>query len=153
MMLDAAQRRDPLADQPPRLRSERVLGRHRRKTWARLLTDKLLPLQNRAIQGRYSPGSTFKIAVAVAGLEEGIVTPETRMFCPGGGTFYGRYFKCHVGGPHGSVDLRHAIEKSCNVYFYTVGNRLGIDRLHKWATALGLGVMSGIDLPHETSRA
>jgi penicillin-binding protein 2 len=119
------------------------------KTWGRLLTDPLRPLQNRAIQGRYSPGSTFKIAVAVAGLEEGIVTPEFRAFCPGGATFFGRYFKCHVGGPHGSVDLRRAIEKSCNVYFYTVGNMVGIDRLHKWATALGLGMMSGIDLPHE----
>jgi penicillin-binding protein 2 len=119
------------------------------RTWGSLLTDKLLPLQNRAIQGRYSPGSVFKIAVAVAGLEEGVITPDTRVFCPGGATFFGRFFKCHVGGPHGSIDLRRAIEKSCNVYFYTVGNQVGIDRLHKWATALGLGVMSGIDLPHE----
>ncbi|HEY8551494.1 MAG TPA: penicillin-binding protein 2 [Vicinamibacterales bacterium] len=119
------------------------------RTWQALLNDPLRPLQNRAIQGRYSPGSTFKIAVAVAGLEEGLITPEWRAFCPGGATFYGRYFKCHSGGPHGSIDLRHAIEKSCNVYFYTLGNMLGIDRLHKWATALGLGELSGIDLPHE----
>ena len=67
----------------------------------------------------------------------------------GGATFYGRFFKCHAGGPHGSIDLRHAIEKSCNVYFYTLGNLVGIDRMHKWAAALGLGEMSGIDLPHE----
>lgn len=120
-----------------------------RDTWAQLTTDALRPLQNRAIQGRYSPGSTFKIAVAVAGLEEGVITPSFRAFCPGGATFYGRYFKCHSGGPHGSIDLRHAIEKSCNVYFYTVGNMVGIDRLHKWASALGLGVETGIDLPHE----
>ncbi len=120
------------------------------KTWTDLLTDPLRPLQNRAIQGRYSPGSTFKIAVAVAGLEEGVITPEFRTFCPGGATFYGRYFKCHLKGGHGSVDLRHAMEKSCNVYFYTVGNMLGIDRMHKWATALGLGELSGIDLSHET---
>jgi penicillin-binding protein 2 len=119
------------------------------KTWSSLLNDPLRPLQNRAIQGRYSPGSTFKIAVAVAGLEEGVITPEFRAFCPGGANFYGRYFKCHQGGPHGSIDLRHAIEKSCNVYFYTVGNMVGIDRLHKWASALGLGEMSGIDLAHE----
>jgi penicillin-binding protein 2 len=119
------------------------------RSWQRLLTDPLRPLQNRAIQGRYSPGSTFKIVVATAGLEEGIITPEFRAFCPGGAYFFGRWFKCHAGGPHGSVDLRHAIEKSCNVYFYTVGNMVGIDRLHKWATALGLGVMSGVDLPHE----
>ena len=120
-----------------------------RTTWNELTTDKLRPLQNRAIQGRYSPGSTFKIVVATAALEEGIVTPAHTVFCPGGATFYGRYFKCHSGGPHGSVDMRHAIEKSCNVYFYTLGNMVGIDKLHKWASALGLGVESGIDLPHE----
>jgi penicillin-binding protein 2 len=121
-----------------------------RAEWNGLLTDPLRPLNNRAIQGRYSPGSTFKIPVAVAGLQEGVVTPETRVFCGGGATFYGRYFKCHKAGGHGSVSMREAIEKSCNVYFYTLGNLLGVDRIHKWATALGLGEMSGIDLPHET---
>ncbi|AMY11524.1 Sporulation-specific penicillin-binding protein [Luteitalea pratensis] len=121
-----------------------------REEWNGLLTDPLRPLNNRAIQGRYSPGSTFKIAVAVAGLEEGVVTPETRVFCSGGATFYGRYFKCHKAGGHGSVAMREALEKSCNVYFYTLGNMLGVDRIHKWATALGLGEMSGVDLPHET---
>jgi penicillin-binding protein 2 len=120
-----------------------------RATWAALNTDKLRPLQNRLIQGRYSPGSTFKIAVAVAALEEGLVTPDFRTTCSGGATFYGRYFRCHLKGGHGSVDMRHAIEKSCNVYFYTLGNMLGVDRMHKWATRLGLGVESGIDLPNE----
>ena len=119
------------------------------KTWSSLLNDPLKPLQNRAIQGRYSPGSTFKIVVAVAGLEEGLITPSFAAFCPGGAYFYGRYFKCHAGSPHGRIELRRAIEKSCNVYFYTVGNMLGIDRMHKWASALGLGELSGIDLPHE----
>ena len=119
------------------------------KTWNSLMTDPLRPLSNRAIQGRYSPGSTFKIAVAVAGLEEGVITPDFHAFCGGGATFYGRYFKCHSGGPHGSISLRNAIEKSCNVYFYTVGNMLGVDRMHKWASALGLGELSGIDLPSE----
>jgi penicillin-binding protein 2 len=117
-------------------------------SWASLTTDDARPLQNRAIQGRYSPGSTFKIAVATAALEEGVITPDHHVMCAGGATFYGRYFKCH-GGPHGSLDLVHGIEHSCNVYFYTVGNMLGIDRIHKWATALGLGVDTGIDLPHE----
>ena len=79
-----------------------------------------------------------------------MVTPETRVFCGGGATFYGRYFKCHKAGGHGSVAMREALEKSCNVYFYTLGNLLGVDRIHKWATALGLGEMSGVDLPHET---
>jgi penicillin-binding protein 2 len=120
-----------------------------RGAWTALNTDRLRPLQNRAIQGRYSPGSTFKIAVAVAGLEEGVITPEHKVFCPGGAYFYGRYFRCHLAGGHGYMDMRHALEKSCNVYFYTVGNMLGIDRIHKWATALGLGVETGIDLPNE----
>lgn len=121
-----------------------------RDDWQALLTDPLRPLQNRAIQGRYSPGSTFKVAMAVAGLEEKVITPDTRIFCGGGANFYGRYFKCHLRGGHGSVDVRTALEKSCNVYFYTLGNLLGVDRIHKWATALGLGEMSGVDLPYET---
>jgi penicillin-binding protein 2 len=77
------------------------------------------------------------------------VTPDYRVFCPGGASFYGRFFKCHLAGGHGSVDMRHALEKSCNVYFYTLGNMLGVDRIHKWAERLGLGVKSGIDLPNE----
>ncbi len=101
------------------------------------------------IQGRYSAGSTFKIVVATAALEEGLVTPDFKVSCPGGATFYGRYFQCHLKGGHGVVNMRHAIEKSCNVYFYTLGNMLGVDRMHKWATRLGLGVKSGIDLPNE----
>lgn len=121
-----------------------------RSEWNGLLTDPLRPLNNRAIQGRYSPGSTFKIPVAVAGLEEGVIDPDTRIFCGGGATFYGRFFKCHKAGGHGSVSMREALEKSCNVYFYTLGNLLGVDRIHKWSTALGLGELSGIDLPHET---
>ena len=120
-----------------------------RATWDALNTDKLRPLQNRAIQGRYQPGSTFKIVVATAALEEGVITPERTIYCPGGGTFYGRFFKCHLAGGHGNVDLRHAIEKSCNTYFYTVGNMLGVDKMYKWSEKLGLALKSGIDLPNE----
>jgi penicillin-binding protein 2 len=120
-----------------------------RATWAALNSDDLRPLNDRAIQGRYSPGSTFKMAVATAALEEGVITPDFRVFCPGHGTFFGRSFKCWKAGGHGSVDLRHAIEQSCNVYFYTIGNMTGIDKIHKWATLLGLGEMSNIDLPGE----
>jgi len=120
-----------------------------RATWHQLNTDKLRPLQNRAIQGRYSPGSTFKVVVATAALEEGVITPERQIYCPGGGTFYGRFFACHLKGGHGYVDLRHAIEKSCNTYFYTVGNMLGVDKMHRWSEKLGLALKSGIDLPNE----
>ena len=120
-----------------------------RATWVSLNEDKLKPLQNRAIQGRYSPGSTFKVVVATAALEEGLVTPDFRVNCGGGATFYGRYFRCWLKGGHGSVDMRHAIEQSCNVYFYTLGNMLGVDRIHKWAEKLGLAGKTGIDLPNE----
>ncbi len=120
-----------------------------RATWASLNTDELKPLQNRAVQGRYSPGSTFKMAVGLAGLEEGVITPDFHVHCAGHANFYGRDFKCWKKGGHGSVDLRHAIEQSCDVYFYTVANMVGIDKINKWATALGLGVKSGIDLPNE----
>jgi len=120
-----------------------------RSTWAALNTDAQRPLQNRAIQGRYSPGSTFKIAMAAAALEEGIVTPDEKIFCPGGATFFGRFFKCNAAHGHGWIPLAHALEKSCNVYFYTVGNKLGIERIHAWADRLGLAGRSGIDLPNE----
>jgi penicillin-binding protein 2 len=122
-----------------------------RAAWASLNADELKPLSDRAIQGRYSPGSTFKMAVATAALEEGVITPDFKVFCPGHATFFGRTFQCSRPGGlgHGTLDLRHAIEQSCNVYFYTVGNMVGIDRIHKWATLLGLGEKSGIDLPNE----
>src|SRR5438552_11382532 len=120
-----------------------------RATWAALTNDEQRPLNDRAIQGRYSPGSTFKMAVGLAALEEGVITPDFHVYCPGHATFYGRSFACHKKEGHGTLDLRHAIEQSCDVYFYTVGNMVGIDRINKWATALGLGVKSGIDLPNE----
>ena len=122
-----------------------------RTTWAALNNDPLKPLQDRALQGRYSPGSTFKMAVALAGLEEGVITPDFSVHCVGSATFYGRPFACWAKkkGGHGTIDLRHAIEQSCDVYFYTVANMVGIDRINKWATLLGLGVKSGIDLPNE----
>lgn len=122
-----------------------------RATWASLNSDALKPLQDRAIQGRYSPGSTFKMAVATAALEEGIITPDFRVYCRGGADFYGRFFKCWKKDGHGSIDLRHAIEQSCDTYFYTVGKMVGVDKINKWATRLGLGVKSGIDLPNEVT--
>jgi penicillin-binding protein 2 len=120
-----------------------------RATWASLTTDDQRPLNDRALQGRYSPGSTFKMAVALAGLQEGVITPDFKVHCAGSANFYGRNFKCWLKGGHGTTDLRHAIEQSCDVYFYTVANIVGIDKINKWATALGLGVKSGIDLPNE----
>jgi penicillin-binding protein 2 len=122
-----------------------------RDTWNSLTGDEQRPLNNRAVQGRYSPGSTFKMAVGLAGLEEGVIDPHFTVHCGGGANFYGRYFKCWKKGGHGSVDLKRAIAQSCDVYFYTVANMLGVDRINKWATLLGLGVKSGIDLPNEVT--
>ena len=87
--------------------------------------------------------------MAVAALEEGVVTPDFRVSCGGGATFFGRPFQCWKKGGHGSVDMRHAMEQSCNVYYYTLGNMVGVDKIHKWATLLGLGEKTGIDLPNE----
>ena len=120
-----------------------------RATWVALNSDELRPLQNRAIQGRYSPGSAFKIVVATAALEEGLVDPDYTVNCRGGASFFGRYFRCHLRGGHGVIDMRHAIEKSCNVYFYTLGNMLGVDKIHEWSEKLGLVGLTGIDLPNE----
>ena len=118
-----------------------------RDSWSSLNTNALKPLQNRALQGRYSPGSLFKIVMATAALEEGVVEPDFKVNCRGGGSFYGRFFRCHA--IHDTVAMAEAIEKSCNTYFYTLGNMLDIDVIHKWASVFGLGKLSGIDLPHE----
>ena len=109
--------------------------------------NRLSPLHNRALQGRYPPGSTFKAAVAVAALEEGVITPDFTVRCEGGAVHYGRYHRCHA--RHGVVDLEAALERSCNTYFYELGARLDVDQIHRWATALGLGELSGVDLPFE----
>jgi penicillin-binding protein 2 len=127
-------------------------------TWAALNADPLRPMGNRLIQGLYMPGSTFKIVMAIAALEEGIITPETVIGCRGSAPFYGRSFKCWKDGGHGAMTLRHAIEQSCNVFFYTLGERLNarfgdkaIDVINKWASRLGLVGKTGIDLPQETA--
>jgi penicillin-binding protein 2 len=118
-------------------------------TWRDLNENVLRPLQNRAIQGRYSPGSLFKIVVATAALEEGLVDGDYAIPCSGSATFYGNRFHCHLAGGHGLMTLRHAIEQSCNVYFYTLGNMLGVEKIHEYAERLGLTGLTGIDLPNE----
>jgi len=119
------------------------------ETWTALNADPDNPLMNRLIRGTYHPGSTFKIVMALAALEEGVITPETEYYCPGHFTFGGRTYACHRAGGHGSVDLREALEQSCNVYFYNVGSRLSIDTIHQYAERLGLTGRTGIDLPGE----
>lgn len=120
-----------------------------RSTWSKLNNDPLLPLQDRLVQGKYQPGSTFKVVVTTAALSEGVITPDFKVTCPGYATFYGHTFQCDKHEAHGTLDLRHAIEQSCNVYFYTVGNMLKIDQIHDYAVKLGLAGKTGIDLPNE----
>jgi penicillin-binding protein 2 len=117
--------------------------------WRELIKDRLRPLSNRATQGQYPPGSTFKIIMTIAGLEEGVVDPEARISDPGYYTFGNRSFRDWKKGGHGSVDLHRAIVESCDVYFYQLGPRIGIDRIAKWARAFGLGEKTGVALDDE----
>ena len=121
--------------------------------WKRLNEDEDHALLNRAIQAQLAPGSVFKIVMATAMLETKAVPGNFSVFCPGYGTFYGRMFKDHVYGKstHGFVDLHKAIVQSCDVFFYNLGMRMGIDKISLYATKLGLGHKTGIDLPSEES--
>ncbi len=117
--------------------------------WASLATDPRHPLQNRAIQNMYSPGSTIKPFLAYGALAAGLVDPNARVFCPGHADYYGRTFRCHKKEGHGWVNLRDAIKVSCDVYFYALGRRLGVDRIAEILRGFGLGESTGIDLHFE----
>src|SRR6202047_662692 len=124
-----------------------------RDQWNKLVTDPDKPLMNKAIQAQLAPGSTFKIIMATAGLQEGIAQ-DMKVNCTGGAEFYGRYFKCWVVAEHrthGITDISKAIYQSCDVFFYTLAEKLGIERIAKYATMFGLGQKTGIDLPQEVS--
>jgi penicillin-binding protein 2 len=118
-------------------------------TWRRLTGDEWRPLQNRAISGQYPPGSAYKPFVAAAVLAARLASPQERVFCPGHFTLGRRTYKCWRKEGHGSVDLRDALKRSCDVYFYTMGLRLGIDRLAEYARGFGLGRRTGIPLAQE----
>jgi penicillin-binding protein 2 len=119
--------------------------------WARLNSDPGRPLLNRAIAGIYPPGSTWKLATAMVGLERGVVTPEVGMpvACSGGMAYAGRYSRCWKREGHGRQNLLQAIANSCNVYFYQLGIRLGLDVLSAEGTRLGFSRPTGVDLPGE----
>ncbi|GAB6053799.1 penicillin-binding protein 2 [Magnetospira thiophila] len=119
--------------------------------WKELVSDPRSPLTNKAIAGQYAPGSTFKMVVALAALERGIISPETEVFCNGHTTLGNARFHCWKRGGHGSVNLHHAIKQSCDVYFYEVARRTGIERIAAMARRLGLGSRLDIDLPGERS--
>jgi penicillin-binding protein 2 len=117
-----------------------------RTDWNQLITNPNHPLMNKAIQDQLAPGSTFKIIMSAAGLQEG-VAQDMHVNCVGGGTFYGRFFHCDR--HHGVLNISQAIPLSCDTFFYTLAQKLGIDTIAKYATAFGLGQKTGIDLPNE----
>jgi penicillin-binding protein 2 len=119
--------------------------------WERLNTDPDRPLLDRSIQAQLAPGSVFKIVMATAMLESKAIPSDFKVFCPGYAMFYGKMRKDWVygKGSHGEVDLHKAIVQSCDVFFYNVGQRLGIDRIAYYASGMGLGKKTGIDLPSE----
>ena len=117
-----------------------------RADWNQLITNPNHPLMNKAIQDQLAPGSTFKIIMSAAGLQEG-VSQDMHVNCVGGGTFYGRFFHCDR--HHGVLDISQAIPLSCDTFFYTLAQKLGIDTIARYATSFGLGQKTGIDLPDE----
>lgn len=119
------------------------------KDWESLLSNPRSPLTNKAIAGQYPPGSTFKVLVSLAALDADLATPETRFFCPGHLELGDTRFHCWKKHGHGSMDMRSAVEQSCDVYFYELAKRLGIDRIESTAKRLGLGQMLDVDLPGE----
>jgi penicillin-binding protein 2 len=117
-----------------------------RSDWNKLITDPAHPLMNKAIQDQLAPGSTFKIIMSAAGMQEGIAQ-NLKVMCNGGGDFYGHFFKCDH--HHGLLSIHEAIPMSCDTYFYELATKLGIDTIAKYATELGIGQRTGVDLPNE----
>ncbi len=128
----------------------RIFSRGLTKMEWKALNDPLLtPLVNKAIQGQYAPGSTFKIVMAAAGLRERAITPYTSFFCNGSFKLGRRRFRCWKRGGHGQTSLYKALVQSCDVYFYNVGLKLGVDKISRYAFGFGFGKKTGIDLPGE----
>jgi penicillin-binding protein 2 len=121
-----------------------------RTTWTALISDPRHPLNDRAISSFYAPGSTFKVLMSVVGLETGAITPQTVVSCPGSVMIYNRRFMCWKKGGHGTVDVHHALVHSCNVFYYLLGKKVGIDAITKYAKMFGIGELSGIDIPGES---
>ncbi|MBW2038633.1 MAG: penicillin-binding protein 2 [Deltaproteobacteria bacterium] len=117
--------------------------------WEELVSHPLHPLQNRGIQGLYSPGSVFKIVTAAAGLEEGVITPKTTLYCSGIYYLGKRGYQCWRRGGHGAVKLHRGLVESCDIFFYQVGERLGVEKLSRYAKGFGLGRLTEIDLKGE----
>jgi len=126
-------------------------GRLTNKDWQDLVNNPLHPLLDRAIQAQLAPGSTFKPIMALAGLQEGVINDDFKVHCSGGASFYGHWYACWRKHGHGTIGVHQAIQQSCDVFFYTVGNKLGIDRIAKYAELAGFGHKTGVDLPQEAA--
>ena len=116
--------------------------------WSTIVNDNDHPMLNKTIQAQLAPGSTFKIIMSLAGLQEG-VAQDMHVSCSGGASFYGHFFACDK--HHGGVDIHNAIPLSCDTFYYTLANRLGIDTMSRYATSVGISQKTGIDLPDEAS--
>lgn len=121
------------------------------KDWNLIVSNPFRPMENKATQAVYPPASTYKIVTAIAGLEEGVINTDTALFCPGFYKMGNRTFRCWKRSGHGWVKIEKALIESCDVYFYQVGERLGVDRLAKYAKRFGLGWSTGIDLDAEAN--
>lgn len=121
------------------------------ENWKKLVRDEMHPLQNRSIQSQYPPGSVYKIVVAYAALEEGVIDTESTIYCPGHFKLGRGRYRCWKKQGHGAVNLHNALVQSCDVYFYTVGHRLGIDTLAHYAKKFGFGTPTGLGLAREKS--
>ncbi len=134
----------------PSFDPNRFARRLRREEWRELLEHPHHPLQNRAVQNTYPPGSVFKIVMALAGLDRGMLDPTgTVAYCRGYSKIYGNRYRCWKASGHGTVNLRDALKGSCNVYFHQLGQKLGIDQIATHSRMLGLGRKTGIDLGGE----
>jgi len=138
-----------VAASAPELQLEEFVGGISQKAWQGMLDNPLHPLVNKLVQGQYPPASTYKLVTAFAGLSEGIVTPDTTLFCPGHYQFGNRTYRCWKKGGHGSISFKRAVAESCDVYFYQVGQKLGVDRLARYARMFGLGEKTGVEIEHE----
>ena len=119
------------------------------ETWKEIIEDPMHPLENRSIRGQYSPGSVFKVLIAALALNSGFVTPDDKVYCPGSYSLGDSTFKCWRKEVHGHVDLASALTQSCDVYFYVMGERLGIDRISSFCQDMGLGRPTGIEFRDE----
>ncbi len=133
----------------PTIHLEEFIGGISQKNWDALLNNPKHPLINKVAQAAYPPGSTYKIVTALAGLSEGVIDVNTTFYCPGHYYFGNRLYRCWKHSGHGTVDIRRAITESCDVFFYQVGQRVGVDKLAEYAKKLGLGQRTGVELEHE----